>query len=222
MHFVGEKGVDLGGVCRDAFTAFFDVAYRKYFDGSTLLTPAIHPGTDTMALKTLGCIISNAYLTSGILPVRVAFPCLAQMLIPHDVTIPDDVYMQTFFDSLSVHDQGIMKRVYDEIKEKRPAFSDDVKSSLQVLMSLYGCRELPCPENLKRVSLQIAKFQFQLQPTAAISAMKSGIAVLHAPFWKSMSLGELYRIYCALSVSPAKIIKCWRMYLLTTKLSRGF
>ena len=53
MHFVGEKEVDLGGVCRDAFTAFFDVAYPKCFDGSTLVTPAIHPGMDTMALKTL-------------------------------------------------------------------------------------------------------------------------------------------------------------------------
>ena len=130
--------------------------------------------------------------------MRVAFPCLAQMFIPHDVTIPDDVYMQTFFNSLSVHDQGIMKRAYDKIKEKRPSFSEDVKSSLQVLLSLYGCRELPRPGNLKRVSLQIARFQFQLQPSAAISAMKRGIAVLHTLFWKSMSLGELYRIYCAL------------------------
>ena len=28
MHFVGEKGIDLGEVCRDAFTAFY-VAYRS-------------------------------------------------------------------------------------------------------------------------------------------------------------------------------------------------
>ena len=208
IRFVGEKGVDLGGVCRDAFTAFYDVAYRKYFDGSTLVTPAIHPGTDITALKTLGCIVSHAYLTCGILPVRVAFPCLAQMLLPHDgLTIPDEVYVQTFFDSLSVHDQGVLKAAYEEIKQKRPSFSEGVKSSLQVVLSLYGCRELPHPDNLQRISLQIAKFQFQLQPSAAISAVKSGIAVQHAPFWKAMSLGELYRIYCALSVSPAKVIK---------------
>ena len=66
---------------------------------------------------------------------------------------------------------------------------------------------MPRPDNLKRVTLQIAKFQFQLQPSTAISAMKSGIAVQHVPFWKSMPLGELFRIYCALSVSPAKVIK---------------
>ena len=84
MQFVGEKGVDLGGVCRDAYTAFFNSAYQKFFDGSTLVTPAIHPGTDIAALKNLGCIISHSYLISGILPVRVAFPCLAHVLLPRD------------------------------------------------------------------------------------------------------------------------------------------
>ena len=38
--------MDIGGVCRDAFSAFYDTAFEKYFDGSSLLTPAIHPGTD--------------------------------------------------------------------------------------------------------------------------------------------------------------------------------
>ena len=180
IHFIGEKGIDLGGVCRDAFTAFFDIAYRKYFDGSTLLIPAIHPGTDTMALKTLGCIVSHAYRTSGILPVRIAFPCLAQILLPHNhLTIPDDIYLQTFYDSLSVHDQGIIKIALDEIQQERVSFSDGVKASLHTLLS---CRELPRPANLRRISLQIAKFQFELQPSGAIAAMKGGIAVQHNPF----------------------------------------
>ena len=208
MRFVDEKGIDLGGVCRDAFTAFFSIAYRKFFDGSTLVTPAIHPGTDVAALKTMGCVISHAYLVSGILPVKVAFPCLAQVLLPKDdLVIPDDVYMKTFFDSLSVHDQEVFKVAYDEIKENRESFSADVKSSLKVILSLYGCRELPKPKNLQRLTLQLAKYQFELYPSAAISAMKSGVAVQHLPFWKNMSLAELYRIYSAMSVSPAKVIK---------------
>ena len=68
------------------------------------MTPAIHSETDIMALKTLGCI---AYLTCGILPVRVAFPCLAQMLLPHDgLTIPVEVYVQTFRQLKCVRSRG--------------------------------------------------------------------------------------------------------------------
>lgn len=156
------------------------------------MTPAIHPGIDIVALITLGCIVSHAYLTCGILPVRVVFPCLAQMLLPHDgLTIPDKVCVQTFFDSLSVHNLGVLKMAYEEIKQKRPTSSEFKSRSIQVVLGLYGCRELPHPDYLQRVSLQIAKFQFQLQPSAAISEVKTKIAVQHAPFWKSMSLGEL-------------------------------
>ena len=62
--------------------------------------------------------------------------------------------MQTFYDSLSVHDQGIIKVALDEIQQKRESFSSDVKVGLHTLLSLYGCRELPSPANLKRMSLQ--------------------------------------------------------------------
>ena len=156
----------------------------------------------------MGCIISHAYLVSGILPIKVAFPCLAQVLLPKEnLVIPDDVYMKTFFDSLSIHDQEVFKVAYEEIKEKRESFSADVKDSLEVVLSLYGCRELPKPKNLQRLTLQLAKYQFELHPSAAISAMKSGMAVQHLPFWKSMSLAELYRIYSAMTVSPMKVMK---------------
>ena len=206
--FVGEKGVDIGGVCRDAFSAFYDTAFEKYFDGSSLLTPAIHPGTDMAALKTLGCIVSHAYLVCGILPVKLAFPCLAQVLLPQrDITIPDEVYLLTFLNSLSIHDQEVLRMAYAEIQEKRGSFSESLMCGLQGVLSLYGCRQLPRPDNLRSLTLQLAKFQFALQPSAAICAMRNGIAPQHLPFWKKMTLGKLYQIYCALSVSPAKVIK---------------
>ena len=50
---VGERAVDLGGVSRDMFKAFFDRAYQKLFDGCTLLTPAIHPNINFFSSSTL-------------------------------------------------------------------------------------------------------------------------------------------------------------------------
>ena len=43
IAFDRERAIDLGGVSRDMFTAFFDEAYNQLFDGCTLLTPAVHP-----------------------------------------------------------------------------------------------------------------------------------------------------------------------------------
>jgi hypothetical protein len=39
VRFDGEKAVDLGGVTRDMFSAFFEVLYLKLFDGSSLFYP---------------------------------------------------------------------------------------------------------------------------------------------------------------------------------------
>ena len=40
-------------------------------------------------------IISHCYLVTGILPVRIAFPCLAAILLcnVHDGVIPDNIYL---------------------------------------------------------------------------------------------------------------------------------
>lgn len=43
VAFEGERAIDLGGMSRDMFTAFFDEAYKNLLDGCTLLTPAVHP-----------------------------------------------------------------------------------------------------------------------------------------------------------------------------------
>lgn len=82
-----------------------------------------------------------------------------------------------------------------------------MKASLHSLLSLSGSRELPNAAKLRIIGLQIAKFQYELQPSAAIIATMGGIAAQQKHFWKAMSLGKLYQIYYALSVSPAKVIK---------------
>ena len=39
--FEGEMGVDTGGLTREAFSAFWEKAYFKHFDGCPLLKPVM-------------------------------------------------------------------------------------------------------------------------------------------------------------------------------------
>jgi len=45
-----EMAYDLGGVCCEMYSALWEEAYKRYFDGSTLLTP------DMQSLPKLGVI----------------------------------------------------------------------------------------------------------------------------------------------------------------------
>ena len=107
-QFEGERAIDLGGVSRDMFTAFFEEAYKKLFDGCTLLTPAVHPGIDLSSLSVFGAIMSHAYLATGVLPVRIAFPTLAHCLLGATVDIPESIMLKYFIQSLSAHDAAVL------------------------------------------------------------------------------------------------------------------
>lgn len=62
IRFVNEIAIDTGGVCRDMLDEFWQAAFAKFFDGSTLLVPAVHAQSDMSAFCILGTILSHGYL----------------------------------------------------------------------------------------------------------------------------------------------------------------
>ena len=206
IKFIDENAIDLGGVTREMFAAYYKEMYKNLFDGVSLLTPSIHLGTRISSYPVVGTILSHGYLLAGCLPVRVAFPVLAKILLPRHGDIPPDILIETFIKSLSCYDADIIRRAFSLSENKLP-FSPDVVMGLSNFMSFYHCREIPKPESLKRVVLQIVQCVYQTKPTAAIAAMNSGIPSIHKPFWEEMTLTELYNIYNSLSASPTKILQ---------------
>jgi len=59
IKFATEMGYDCGGVCRGMFSAYWNEAYQQFFDGSTLLVPALHPSVNMSALPSLETILSH-------------------------------------------------------------------------------------------------------------------------------------------------------------------
>ena len=73
IRFANEVAVDTGGVCRDMFSGFWKEVYLHFFDGSTLLTPALHANVNMSLLPQIGRILYHDFLACRCLPVRVAF-----------------------------------------------------------------------------------------------------------------------------------------------------
>ena len=109
VQFEGEMAVDVGGVTRDLFSEFFAEMYLHLFDGMCLLYPAMHASVNMATFKTVGAVISHAYLVSGVFPDRVAFPCLAAALLGPNIVISDALLRESFISSLSVHEASIVR-----------------------------------------------------------------------------------------------------------------
>lgn len=205
FRFKGEKAIDTGGVGRDLYSAFYDAVYRNFFEGSSFVTPAVHPGSNMDDVALMGTIISHC---TGILTVRIAFPCLAAILLHnfHDGLIPDNVLVESFIDTFSHRDAQVYKRALIQINEKYESFSDDVKSALTHIFSFYGCREIPSPTNLEKLTRQIARYEFIVKPAAMLQCLSSGIPESHKSFWRNMPHSQLYSVYHSMCISVEKVL----------------
>ena len=203
IRFEGEMAVDTGGVCRDMVSAFWEEAYKCMFDGGSLLTPVVHPQTNMSVLPLLGKILSHGYLACGFLPLRIAFPALAGMLLGPTITTPPSILVSSFIDSLSTYEATLLK---DGLAVKGERFSDRLQSKIIGVMSRFGARELPTPKNLKQQILQLARYEFQVKPLAAITAISGGIPTCQRPFWSSKSVADLYIAYLAMTATSEKVL----------------
>lgn len=206
VQFEGEKAIDVGGVARDMYSAFYEEAYKKYFDGNVLLSPIVHPEMNTSVLSTLGAIVSHGYLVTGVLPVRIAFPCLAQCLLGQATIISPSILIETLLDSLSPFEATIMNGAINEAKQNLSSFSSDVMSVLVSVLSRFDIRHLPTPPKFKQVLTQIASYEFLAKPSVALAAMNSGVPKQHKPFWDGVIVDDLLSIYYALTASPATVL----------------
>ncbi len=113
IKFEEERAMDCGGVSRDMLSGFWEEAYQKLFDGCQLMTPVIHPQVDMKVLPIIGRILSHGYIASGFLPVRIAFPTLACLLLGPTVSISDGILLDTFPDCLSAHEAKVIREAFN-------------------------------------------------------------------------------------------------------------
>ena len=204
VKFEGEAGFDSGGVCRDMFSAYWEEAYKQFFDGNSVLTPVMHPSIDMLSLPLLGTALSHGYVVCGFIPTRIVFPSLACILLGVNTEVPSNILVEAFSDSLSHAERCTLKVA---LSEGNGHFSDSVSQKVIAILSRYGCRNAPNPVTLQSQLVNIAKFEFQIKPQAIVSLISGGILQSQRELWNSFSVEELYALYMAISGTPEKVLQ---------------
>lgn len=159
ISFANEMAVDPGGVCKEMFSAFWEVAYRVCCDGDLLLVPRLHPGLDSSIFAKLGRILSHGYLLCGFLPLRLAFPTLVMMLLGPNERVLQSLLISTFVDSLNSHERTI---VQSGLKFDGGVFPQDILNKLIAIISRFDGLKVPTPQTFKKILGELADFQFRL------------------------------------------------------------
>ena len=203
IRFKDEVAFDGGGVSRDMFSSFWEEVYSRFFDGACLLTPNLHATTDMSALPLLGQILSHGYLISGYIPIRIAFPSLAGILLGPTTEVSPQFLIEAFIESLCSHEAGTVK----EALESSVAFSTELKTKLISILSRCGSRVSPTTSSqLKSQLSDVTKYEFLTKPMAAINGMHCGISLEQQLFWRKFSIDELHSIYMCMSATAEKVL----------------
>ena len=205
MKYHDECAIDTGGVARDMLCVFWEKAYSKMFDGGNLFIPAVHHQVEMDKFPTLGAIISHGYLSCGFLPMRIVFPVLAAVLLGPSTKISDKVVVESFLDSLVSYDAEVFKEAFTSLKVK--PFDRELECKLINLMSRFGCRDTPTPNNFKRLVIEISRHELNVKAVGAVYAMNEGLPHNHRDFWESYGVERLYLLYKALSATCDEVLK---------------
>ena len=209
VKYLDERAIDTGGVARDMLSMFWESVYIKMFDGGTLLIPAVHHQVEMEKFPFLGTIISHGYIACGFLPAKIVFPILAAVLLGAATKVSDKIIVESFIDYLVTYDGEVLKEAFIACNAKQP-FNSELQGKLVSLMSRFGCREVPKPENLRRLVLEIGRHEFTVKAVGAIYSMNSGLPHLHQRFWDGYSVEKLYSLYKSLTANHEEVIKMIR------------
>ena len=94
---------------------------------------------DVTTLQVLGRILSFGYIACGFLPVRIAFPTLASILLHPLPDIPPEMLVQTFKECLNPVDTATLKEAF----ACRSPFLQRLVNRLINIFSHFDCLAFP-------------------------------------------------------------------------------
>ena len=127
------------------YSSFWEQAYLKLFDGDKVLKPLLHSSESDF--NSLGKVISQGYMVSGHLPVRITSPTLMMMILGPLTHIPSIILIDAILEFVSINERLKTKSF---LESSITQYTNMETSKIVSILAKFGCFELPNAENLLR------------------------------------------------------------------------
>ncbi len=156
--------LDVGGVCRDMFSAFWEAACNEErFNGNNHLIPAVHPQVQMHMFGVMGTILSHGYLTCGFLPSRLALPVIVLGLLGPTTAVGDGILLQAFLHYISSYEHEELMAVFQNLRSTSVLSSTNV-DRLASILSQFNLTKMPQADNIKQLPVDITRNEFCVKP----------------------------------------------------------
>jgi len=163
-----ERGVDIGGVYRDAISCF----WQEFYDSSTLgereRVPSLRHDFQSNEWSAIGRILAKGFLDLGYFPSVLSQAFIASVL----------------FGENSVNEETLLKSFQNYIaKDEHDIVAEALKGNLDVdelidVLDRFGCRKVPNQENARDLILEVAHKEMVQKPQYVADAWRETLMIL--------------------------------------------
>ena len=183
--FEDEKGTDLSGLTREAFSIFFTDIQERYFEGNVACVPRVDPqtcrtlsSTDDTMFTTIGKIISHGFILTKMFPVFISNASMQSVLI--EGAIKDELIISSFFNYVDTFE----KEAIQSIMNAGDAQPDE--ENLDTALNVFSrCQAncLPTKDNIYQMVINAARSELICRPAHALQAIRNGMIMAHPSLW---------------------------------------
>lgn len=180
IEFDGERGLDGGGLVREAYAIFWEAFEKEYLEGREQKVPVCFPRLVNGYFQ-IGRILSHGYVLTWYFPLCLSKPVVQTILSGKHQDVSDEDLFASFMKYIDTFEELAVRECLD--RKFNPSESDVILSMLGQFM----CHSKPTIDNLRSILLTVSRYVLLVQPFFALSEMRRGMLVAHPQLWTSCS-----------------------------------
>lgn len=204
VRFMGEEGMDCGGVTYDMFTTFWSRAQETFFIGYEAVVPYLPPHRfiEDSKYRVLGRILSHSIAVMKAFPIPICKSTIIAMIY-ETTDMSADTLLEDFLYFLDDHDRSLVTSAINDYGSLTTEQTDE----LRTIFERFDYAVVVSAENFKHHVTQLARHVTCIRPRPLLDLMRSGIPQNHLHyFWSRFHLNTLDVLFRALKPTAERII----------------
>ena len=169
-----ERGIDTGGVYRDAIGCF----WQEFYDSSTLgedqRVPTLRHDFQTREWAAVARILAKGFLDLGYFPYMMSQAFIMSILFGEN-SVSEDILLHNFTKYVAKDEEQVISEAL-----KGNLGEDGDMSELLDLLDRFDCRKLPTKSNIKQIILELAHKELIQRPQYVADTWREVIQVYMA------------------------------------------
>ena len=162
------------GVTREAFSLFWDAAVGRMFQtqGGDVTIPTLTPTYNAQLWEVVGRILAYTVAVLGQFPVTCV--CQVLCLAIFGIEPDDEVLVRDFLSTLGERERTLLSPLFFDNHEQLQRFLDRRRNDILDVLREFNVPSLPPTRELRRLIVNVARYNFLEAPRTAITSMQAG------------------------------------------------